>query len=85
MSKIRLNLGGNVVETEKMTVRPVEEPWSIYRTEDGDIIKLKLVVSDVFKLPNPDPVTGLPQFIVKSSNIMSVEVPETPRSKKELQ
>jgi hypothetical protein len=82
--KVKLNLGGQVVEAEKMTCNPIQEPWSIYRLEDGTIVKLKLVVSDVFKLPHPDPVTGLPQLIVRSSNVISVEPPEAPLTKREV-
>ena len=72
--KIKLNLGGTPVEAEKLqVVHTIEERWSTYKLEDGSILKIKLVVSDVFKLPEPDPLTGLPQFLVKSSNVMTVE------------
>ena len=82
--KLKMNIGGQVVEAEKIECKPIEEPWSIYRLEDGTIVKLKLVVSDVFKLPHPDPLTGLPQLMVRSSNVISVEPPEPPLSKKEV-
>ena len=81
MAKIKMNLGGNVVEADPMNFQTLDEPWATYRLEDGSTIKLKLVVSDVFKIPIPDPVTGLPQYVVRSSNVMSVE-PAQP--KKEL-
>lgn len=79
LMKIKLNLGGQVVEVEKMEFKPLEESWSLYKLEDGTIVKLKLIVSDVFKLPTADPLTGLPQLLVKSSNVMSVE-PSTAKS-----
>jgi len=85
MKKVKMNLGGQAVEAQAMEFTPVEEQWSRYRLEDGTIVKLKLVVSDVFKLPAPDPVTGLPQLMVRSSNIISVEPPEPPLSKREVQ
>lgn len=84
MKKVKMNLGGREVEAESMAFNAIEEPWSLYRLEDGTTVKLKLVVSDVFKLAIPDPVTGLPQVVVRSSNIMSVEPPETPLSKREV-
>lgn len=68
-----------------MTYKPLDEPWSSYRLEDGSVVKVKIVVSDVFKLPIPDPVTGLPQYLVRSSNVMSVEPPEPQPSKREVQ
>ncbi|MCJ7503016.1 MAG: hypothetical protein MUP80_08150 [Acidobacteriia bacterium] len=82
--KVKMNIGDQVVEAEKMTFNPIEEPWSLYRLEDGTTVKIKLVVSDVFKLPSRDPVTGLPQLIIRSSNIASVEPPEAPPSKREV-
>jgi hypothetical protein len=84
MRKVKLNLGAQVVEAEKMDFKTLEEPWSLYRLEDGTTIKLKLVISDVFKLPGTDPVTGMPQIIVRSSNVMSVEPPESSLSKHEV-
>ncbi len=85
MRNVKVNLGGQAVEAEAMEFKPVEEQWSRYRLEDGTVVKLKLVVSDVFKLPTVDPVTGLPQLMVRSSNIMSVEPPEPTLSKREVQ
>jgi len=79
--KIRINIGGQAVEAEQMSFKAVDEPWAQYKLEDGNVVKLRIVVSNVFKLPNPDPVTGLPQYIVQSSNVMSVE---PARSKEEL-
>ena len=71
--KIKMNLGGNVIEAEKMEFKQIEENWSLYKLEDGTIVKIKLIVSDVFKLPGNDPLTGMPQLLVKSTNVMSVE------------
>lgn len=82
--KVKMNIGGRLVETEKINFHPIQEPWSVYRLEDGTTVKLRPVVSDVFKLPTPDPVTGLPQLIIKATNITSIEPPEAALSKKEV-
>jgi hypothetical protein len=84
MAKVKMNIGGQILETEPVSWKTIDEPWSLYRLEDGSVIKLKLVISDVFKLPNADPLTGLPQYVVRSSNVMSVEAPEPPLSKREV-
>ena len=84
MQKVKMNLGGRMMEAERMSFKPMDEPWSLYRLEDGSIVKLKLVVSDVYKLPVPDPVTGFPQIIVRSSNVMSYEPPEAPTPAREV-
>ena len=75
MKKMKLNLGGKAVEAEKMDFKPIDENWSLYRLEDGTVVKLRLIVSEIFKLPGADPLTGMPQFLAKSSNVMAVEPP----------
>ena len=75
MKKMKLNLGGKAVEAEKMDFKPIDENWSLYRLEDGTVLKLRLIVSEIFKLPGADPLTGMPQFLAKSSNVMAVESP----------
>lgn len=81
MKKVKMNLGGQTVEAESLSYKPLNEPWSSIQLDDGSIIRLKLVISDVFKLPTPDPLTGLPQYIIRSSNVMSVEPPDSAASK----
>lgn len=73
--KVKMNIGGQTVEADTMSFSALEEPWARYKLDDGTIIKIKIVLSDVFKLPTPDPLTGLPQIVVKSGNVMSVEPP----------
>jgi hypothetical protein len=85
MKPVKINLGGQTVEAESLTYRSLNEPWSSYQLEDGSIIKLKLVVSYVYKLPTVDSLTGLPQYVVRSSNVMSVEPPESVASKRDVQ
>jgi hypothetical protein len=82
MQKVRMNLGGQSVEAEKMEFKPLEEEWSRYKLEDGTVVKVKAV--DIFKLTVNDPVTGLPQVLVRSGNVISVEPPAPPLPKKEV-
>ena len=72
---VKLNLGGKTVEAEKMEFKTLDEGGSTYRLEDGTIVKIKVVAAEVYKLPGVDQLTGVPQFLVKSSNVMSVEAP----------
>lgn len=85
MKKVKMNIGGKMVEGESMTFKATEEPWTIYKLDDGSIIKLRPVVSDIFRLAVKDPVTGLPQYMIRASNVVSVEPPDVPLSKQEIQ
>ena len=79
---VKLNLGGKMVDAEKMDFNTLGDAWSAIRLEDGTVIKIKVVAAEVYKLPGVDPLTGVPQFVVKSSNVLSVEPPSNPSSSK---
>lgn len=75
--KMNLKLGDKVVAAEKVEFNPITENWSLYRLEDGSVVRLRLIVSEIFKLPGSDPITGMPQYLAKSTNIMAVEPPRS--------
>ena len=76
MIKMKVNVEGKMIEAEKMSFKLVEDPWCVYRLEDGTLLKIKVMVAEVFRMPTKDPLTGLPNFIVKSTNLMSVDPPD---------
>lgn len=78
--KITTTVNGTRVEIEKMEFTPVTEAWTCYRLDDGIVVKMRLIVTEIFKMPEVDALTGLPQFIVKSSTVMSVDPPSASRS-----
>ena len=79
---VKLNLGGKTVDSERMEFKQLDEAWSSYRLEDGTIVKIKVVAAEVYKLPGVDPLTGAPQYLVKSSNVLAVEPLSTSSSSK---
>ena len=79
---VKLNFGGKIVDAEKMDFSTLSDAWSSIRLEDGTVVKIKVVPSEVYRLPGVDSLTGAPQFLVKSSNVLSVEPPSNPSSKK---
>ena len=74
--KTKINFNGQTVEAERMDFTPVREEWSRYRLEDGTIIKLRSIVSEILRLPGFDPVTGVRNFLTRSSNVVAVEAPD---------
>lgn len=77
---VKLNIGGQKVDAEKMDFNTLSDAWSSIRLEDGTVIKIKVVASEVYRIPGVDPLTGAPQFLVKSSNVLSVEPLSNPSS-----
>ena len=79
---VKLNVDGKSVDAEKMDFNTLCDAWSSIRLEDGTVIKIKVVASEVYKLPGVDSMTGASQFLVKSTNVLSVEPPSTLSSSK---
>lgn len=60
-----------------MTFRAGGEHWNEYLVDDGTVIKLKLVVTEIVKVDDEyDPRTGDPLYVVNSTNVVSVQAPE---------
>ena len=72
-----LKIDGRSVNGERVAFEPLDEPWTKCKLRDGTIIRLKLVVADVIRLAKDKP-TDETHYMVKSSNIMAIEEPETP-------
>jgi hypothetical protein len=66
---------GQPVEAEQQHFKPIHEPWSEYELEDGKILKIRIIVSEIYKLDEVDKVTGRNAYMVKSDNIVSMEEP----------
>ena len=73
MSKVKVTIGDKTLEGEQVAFETTSEPWSSYRLADGNVVKMKLVVAAVIRLPDKDPVTGLPQYLINSTNVVSIE------------
>ncbi len=80
-NKERLNLGGKEVWGELIPVQQAQEGWSQYFLADGSIVKMKVVVTDVFRVDNAYDAEGNPIYYVKSTNVVSVNAPQELKKK----
>ena len=68
---------GREVEATEVSFETVKEDWNEYLLNDGETLKIKLVLTNVLRLNAYDPVTGDPYYVIKSGNIVAVHnVPE---------
>jgi len=67
---------GEYVEAEQLKFDAIREDWNIYRLEDGKILKVKLVVTEVYKLDEIDETTGRNNYLIRSTNVISIEEPD---------
>lgn len=80
-NKVKLNLGGKEVWGELIHVQDAKEGWSQYLLADGSIVKMKIVLTDVFRVDNEYDGEGNPVYYVKSTNVLSVNAPEDLKKK----
>lgn len=67
---------GKISEGLDMDFKTIKEEWNEYQTNDGTIIRMKVVVTNIVKLTEKYDKEGNPIYLVKSSNVLSISAPE---------
>jgi len=57
----------------QLSFKPLKEDWNEYLLEDGQVLKMKVIVTEVYELEGVDPVTNKKNYLVKSINAIAVE------------
>jgi hypothetical protein len=70
---------GGLVDALEVGYRPQGEYWNEYLADDGSVIRLKLVVTEILRLENQFDPQGNPVYLVNSSNLMAVSAPDNLR------
>jgi hypothetical protein len=74
--KIRLSPGGPEKDAQLLDIQQSNEYWNQYLLGDGTVIKLKLVATEVWRIEGEYDQDGNPIYVVKSSNVLTVNPPE---------
>lgn len=69
--KTKILFNGQQVDASLVPVRSSQEPWSEYILDDGTLIRLRSVVTEVYRIDNMYDPEGNPVYQVKSSNVAS--------------
>lgn len=67
------NSKGVLVNAEQLDFKPISEPTAEYELEDGTKITIRMVLAEVFRLDEKDPVTGRSEYFIKSAPIVSIK------------
>ena len=67
---------GRTVEGMEVGYRSSGEHWNEYLTDDGSVIRLKLVATEIVRLDGEYDPQGNPVYLVASTNVMAVSAPE---------
>jgi hypothetical protein len=70
---------GNEIEVVELTFQNVREHWNEYLLDDGTILKLKPVATEVFRVPDKFDQDGNPMYIIRSRNVLVVNAQEQAR------
>ena len=77
----RINFQGQEVDATEVEFQTRREDWNEYQLMDGSEIKMKLVVSGVFRIGGLYDDEGNPVYQIKSTNIAAVKSPDNLRRK----
>lgn len=79
--KMPVGPGGPPVDAELVDVQSSQEHWNQYLLSDGTTLKLKIVVTEVWRAENTFDNEGNPMYLVKSGNVLVVTAPDELRRK----
>ena len=79
MAKIKFD--GREVDATGIDFQTRKEDWNEYQLMDGTVIKIKLVVGDIFRIENMYDNEDNPVYQVKSTNVVIVKSPDALKRK----
>lgn len=68
--KVKFKVAGKDYEGWDVPIAESTDRWTEIRLEDGAVLRIKVVVSNVMRLENETDDQGLPKYAVKSTNAL---------------
>ena len=63
-------------DAEMVEAVETNEPWTVYKLQDGSVLKLKTVATEIWRVIDEFDAEGNPQYVVKSGLVMNVQAPD---------
>lgn len=76
--KIRLP-GGETVDAAEVPFQTGAEHWNEYVLQDGTVLKLRTVTTEILRVEGQFDNDGNPVYILKSTNVLAVSAPDSLR------
>jgi hypothetical protein len=70
---------GREVEIQPIGFRTTAEHWNEYFLDDGSVVRVKLVATEVSRVEGEFDDDGNPAYVVKSATVLAVSSPEALR------
>lgn len=64
---------GVPVNAEQLSFTPTSEGFSEYKLSDGKILKIRMILAEVYRLDETDPATGKNAYFIKTAPVVSTE------------
>lgn len=77
----KINFQGQEVDATEVEFQTRKEDWNEYQLMDGSAIKMKLVVSQIFRIDGMYDAEGNPAYQIKSTNVAAVTSPNALKRK----
>jgi hypothetical protein len=68
-----LGPGGKELDVVELTFQNAREHWNEYLLDDGTILKLKPVATEVFRVEGQYDGDGNPVYVLRSNNVLVVQ------------
>jgi hypothetical protein len=63
---------GQTLDAEQVQFTIKGENFSEYTLSDGNTIKVHVILTEVYRLEQADPLTGKPNYLIKSAQVVTV-------------
>jgi len=74
--KTKIMFNGKMHDATFIPVTSSQEPWNEYILDDGSLLRLKTVVTEIYRIDGLYNAEGEPLYSIKSKNIASANSPE---------
>lgn len=78
---IKVQFEGKEHDAVRVEVNQANEHWNQYLLDDGTIMKLKSVATDIVRLLDAYTNDGDPVYVIKSGNIVTATCPDNLKRK----
>jgi hypothetical protein len=77
--KITVLPGQPPKDAQLVEVSNASETWNQYLLTDGTVLKLKVIVTEIWRLEGEYDNDGNPLYVVRSGNVLAVNAPDEVR------
>lgn len=73
--RITIPFEGQMVAAEQLSFEPDTEPWTIYKLEDGTVLRIRMILANAARLVDRYKPDGEPIYVLGLGSIPVLDVP----------